>query len=262
MTNHAVRKVVEPAGTCVGLAERVSTKARPVPGGSWVSGRAYSGRAELRYANLVLCLLNLALLGALLYSNVLWYRHAATLGEQQWVVFHDAGGQTTARTAGEFRSGPSDEEIRGRAWDLVRWYLEAGTSNYGTAFAEARAMMTPQMQQEFDQAAHARAAELQQLNIYRRLEEGHVRPLERGELPAGMRVEPSRYDVVVTGRLDTYRSDGQGGAAGDGRISTGPVSVYVRVIPQAHRTQQNPTGLLVGAMIMLPPRGGEKGGRK
>src|SRR5215471_6841633 len=115
MRDQMVHNAAGSAVSLVELAVSDSPKHRPTRGGSWIAGRAYSGRAELRYANLVLCLLNLALLGTLLYSNVLWYRHAATLGEQQWVVFHDVGGQTTAHTGGEFRSGPSDEEIRGRA---------------------------------------------------------------------------------------------------------------------------------------------------
>ena len=53
-------------------------------------------------------------------------------------------------TAEEFRTGPSDEEIRNRAWEVIKWILGAGSNNVDTSYNEARKMMTDDMQQEFD----------------------------------------------------------------------------------------------------------------
>lgn len=226
---------------------------KPVSRSGWLEGRAFSGRGELRHANFMLIILNVVLVAGLFYTNFAWYRHAAALAEKQYLVFHDQGGTTTVHSASEFRSGASDEEIRGRAWQVVRWYLEASSTNYQTAFAEARAMMDQSMQRQFDDAVAPRISELKDLNIFRKLENARVRPLEPKDLPAGVRTSPTRYDVVVEGVLDTYRAEGKGRPSlnADSRISTGPVAIWIHLTPLERRTEQNPSGLLVSSMMML-----------
>lgn len=236
-----------------GLRDTRSAKKSDATRPGWLQGRAFSGRGELRYANFILIILNVVLVAGLFYTNFAWYRHAAALAEKQYLVFHDQGGTTTVHSASEFRSGPSDEEIRGRAWQVVRWYLEASSSNYQTAYAEARAMMDQSMQRQFDEAIAPRISELKDLNIFRKLENARVRQLEPKDLPAGVRTSPTRYDVVVEGVLDTYRAEGKTRPSlnADSRISTGPVAIWIHLTPLERRTEQNPSGLVVSSMMML-----------
>jgi hypothetical protein len=223
------------------------------------AGRAFSGNAVLRHTNAVQWIVILALVVAQVYREIKWFNYAAQLSEKQFVVFHDVNGETTMHTAAEFRSGASDHQINNVAWNVVRWYWEAGTKNYATAFAEARALMTPDMQEQFDQTSSSRIDELEKLSIYRKIENAHVRPLEERDLPAGAHVDITRYDVVIEGRLDTYRDNSKGEL-----ISSGPIAVYVHLIPLPQPTDQFPAGLQVAGMAMLdskPPTKGAAEGR-
>jgi hypothetical protein len=216
------------------------------------SGRAWGGRAELRHHNLVLKVITLLLTCLLVYQNYSWRQHANRLADTQWLVFHDRGRETSVATAEEFRTGPSDEEIRNRAWEVIKWILGAGSNNVDTSYAEARKLMTPDMQQEFDSVLGRRREQLRELRIHRRLENALVRPLAEGDLPPESHVQPSRYDMVVTGTLDTYRLDT------NERLATGPFAYHVRLIPLERRTTENPYGLLVAGLseINLPQKQG------
>lgn len=231
------------AGDMRGAQSGPGGRARP-----WdlFAGRAFAGNAVLRHTNAVQWIIILGLIVTQVYREIKWFNYAAQLSEKQFVVFHDVNGETTMHTAAEFRSGASDHQIKNVAWQAVRWYWEAGSKNYETAFAEARALMTPDMQEQFDQAAGARIDELEKLSIYRKIEGARVRPLEASDLPAGARVDLTRYDVVVEGRLDTYRANNKGEL-----ISTGPISVYVHLVPLEQPTDQFPAGLQVAGLMML-----------
>jgi hypothetical protein len=164
------------------------------------------------------------------------------LADGQWLVFHDRGGATSVATAEEFRTGPSDEEIRNRAWEVIKWILGAGSNNVDTSYGEARKMMTDDMQQEFDSVLGRRRQQLKELHIHRRIENAQVRPLTEKDLPPESRVHPSRYDVVVTGTLDTYRLDT------NERLATGPFAYHIRLAPLERRTTENPYGLLIAGL--------------
>jgi hypothetical protein len=215
-----------------------------------VSGRAWGGRAELRHHNLVLKVIVFLLACLLVHQNYSWRHHANRLADTQWLVFHDRGRETSVASAEEFRTGPSDEEIRNRAWEVIKWILGAGSNNVDTSYSEARKLMTPDMQQEFDNALGRRREQLRELRIHRRLEKALVRPLVQEDLPPESHVQPSRYDVVVTGTLDTYRLDT------NERLATGPFAYHVRLIPLERRTTENPYGLLVAGLseINLPQK--------
>lgn len=227
---------------------RDERRARSVKVWDLFAGRAFAGNAVLRYTNTVLILLHIAWVIAFVFVNIKWFNYAAQLSDRQYLVYQvDANGETTIHQAGEFRTGPTDPEIRNTAWKVVSRYWEAGTKNYEIYLAEAREMMTSEMQEQFDQAKDARIDELQRLNIYRKIEGAHVRPLNEDDLPAGTHIEITRYDVVVEGRLDTYREGSRDGE----RISTGPIAVYVHLAPLPNRTDRIPTALQVAGMMML-----------
>ena len=95
------------------------------------SGRAWGGRAELRHHNLLLKVVIFLLACLLIYQSYSWRRHSDSLADGQWLVFHDRGGATSVVTAEEFRTGPSDEEIRNRAWEVIKWILGSGSNAWG-----------------------------------------------------------------------------------------------------------------------------------
>lgn len=216
----------------------------------FASGRAWGGRAELRHHNLVLKVVTFFLACLLVYQNYSWRQHADRLAETQWLVFHDRGGETVGTPAAEFRTGPSDEEIRNRAWEVIKWILGAGSNNVDTSYAEARKMMTPDMQQEFDNALGRRRQQLKELHIHRRIENAQVRPLAEEDLPPGSPIRPTRYDVIVTGTLDTYRTES------NERLATGPFAYHVRLTPLDRRSTENPYGLLIAGLseVSLPQK--------
>lgn len=215
---------------------------------SLLAGRAFSGRAEERHKVAVLQFVVLLLTAALVYSNYAWWKHADRLGEKQYVVFHDQGGRTTVAQASDFQTGPSDAEIQGRAWDVVRWVVGAGSANVDTAFAEAKKLMTPEMRADFERDMESRRQSLRELGIYQRIENGAARQMTESDLPPGSRARLTRYDVIVTGTLDAYRLDT------NERLATGPFAYHVQLVPLDRRTVDNPSGLLVSHMsaIQLP----------
>ncbi len=230
----------------VAVSERVEALKRGTS--SVLAGRAFSGRAEQRHQSVVLQFIILLLMAALIYSNYAWWKHADQISEKQYVVFHDQGGQTTVSSASEFQTGPSDAEIQGRAWDVVRWVAGAGSTNVDTAFAEAKKLMTPEMRAAFARDIDSRRQSLKELGIYQRIENGAARQMQENDLPPGSQARPSRYDVIVTGTLDAYRLDS------NERLATGPFAYHVQLVPMDKRTVDNPSGLLVSHMstIQLP----------
>jgi hypothetical protein len=207
-----------------------------------MAGRSFSGYAELRYHNAMLRFVILVLVVAFAYVNFLWFQHSNKLADQQWIVFHDVNGTTTPGAVAEFRTGPSDEEIRNRAWEVIRWILGAGSSNVDISFAEAKSLMTTEMATEFEAVMGNRRATIKDLRIYKKLEGGRVQPLTEKMLPPGSRLRPTRYDIAVTGVADTYREGTQD------KIATGPFAYHVSLVPLDRRTVENPYGLLVSGI--------------
>ena len=239
-------------------AQSVAAKAKEAKKAGFASGRAWGGRAELRHHNLVLKVVILFLTCLLVYQTHSWRQHADRLAEQQWLVFHDRGGETAVATAEQFRTGPSDEEIKNRAWEVIRWILGAGSNNVETCYGEARKLMTNDMQQEFDNFLGRRRQQIKELHIHRRIENAQVRQLTEADLPTESRIRPTRYDMVVTGTLDTYRLDT------NERLATGPFAYHVRLIPLDRRSTENPYGLLVAGLseISAPQKAAAEGENK
>lgn len=195
---------------------------------SVLAGRAFSGRAEQHHKVVVLEVIILLLVVSLVYSNYAWWKHADRLTEKQYVVFHDQGGHTSVASASDFQTGPSDAEIQGRTWDVVRWVAGAGSTNVETAFAEAKKLMTSEMREDFEREMDSRRQSLKELGIYQRIENGAVRQMQESDLPPGSRAKISRYDVIVTGTLNAYRLDSRE------RLATGPFAYHVQQIGRAH----------------------------
>ncbi|MGH9763832.1 MAG: hypothetical protein ACREDR_18040 [Blastocatellia bacterium] len=233
-------------------AEREPGSAASSPGGhirerlrTATAGRAFSGRAELRYINHFQRVLIYLLVIVLAWSNYAWMQHSNRLGDQQYIVFHDNGGATTAESVAQYRTGPSDEEIRHQAWEVIRWVLGAGSGNADTAFAEAAKLMTSQLKNEFSAEFGSHRGQLKELHIYKQLEDVKVMQLTAEMLPPGAREAPTRYDILVTGTLETYREGTQD------KMATGPFAYRVHLVPLDRRTIENPYGILVSGISQV-----------
>ncbi|KAF0250341.1 MAG: hypothetical protein FD167_252 [bacterium] len=205
-------------------------------------GRAYSGTAQLQQNNLLLTVLIFVGLSYGFWNSYQWRLLATELGYKQWVVFDRSNGVTTPKDARTFQTGASDEEIQAMAWNMTRWVIAASSSNVETAYAEARQFMTSEMRSEFDKSFGEKVDDLKQLGIYRKIENANVRQITEKDLPAGTTVRPSRYDVIVTGDLYTYRESDKD------QLAKGPFAYRLRLVPLNTRSIQNPTALLVNSL--------------
>lgn len=238
------------AGVAVAGAAAGQDGARRARPREYVDRRGYSGNATLRQVNRVLVVVILLLLGANVWLVGKFYQYAVSTWEQQAVVFRVNGKETTVHEMSEFTSGPYEEEIIGKAWDATRWYLEAGTADYETKFAELRRLLSPEFQEKFDRNKPALVEELTAQKIYRKIEGAKPRPLEEGDLPAGAPIKITRYDYVIEGRLDTYRIDGSDTEP----VTTRPFALWVRQKPLDVRTRENPQALEVADMNFIDVR--------
>lgn len=214
-----------------------------------ISMRAYSGRAELRHHNVVLKLIIIALVIALIYNNHSWSKAAGELANKQWVVFHDTGMETIPRLASEYRTGPSDAEIKHKAWDFLRWVATISSNNVDTAFAEVKPMMTKEMATQFEKAMGPKKEEIRQLGAYKIIRDATVRrasEMKPEELPPGL-VDPGPMQVLIYGTLDTYRMQT------NELIATGPFVYLIDLVPTPTRTIENPYGLLVASINKFDP---------
>jgi hypothetical protein len=231
-------------------AEAAKGAGRTARGREWFGKRAFSVRGEQRHVITALVIVCLGLTLLLLATNFIWASAVVSASNKPGPVFHEKCGVTTAHTSDEYTTGPSEPEIDRRAFDLIRLYLEAGSTDFQSRFNEAREFMSDEMKATFDQAAAVRAAELTRLKVYGRLEGTKVRPLTQEDLPAGVEVNITRYDVVVEGRLDLYRE----GEENPKPISSRDFAYYVNFKPLEQRTNDNPYMLVYTGMVEIPPR--------
>ncbi len=220
------------------IVQKDSIKNKP----NFFWGRAYSGIAMVQHNNLVLKVLICLILGHDFWNSYQWRLFSTELSNKQWVVFHEKEGLTTAKDARLFQTGADDEEINAMAWNVTRWIIAAGSSNVEASYAEARQFMTPEMVREFDQSFGEKVKALKELGIYRKIENGSVRQMTEKDLPPGANVKPSRYDVIVSGDLVTYRENDKD------QLAKGQFAYRLRLVPLNRRTITNPSALLVNSI--------------
>lgn len=215
-----------------------------------LSGRAYSGRAELRHHNMVLKVVIVLLILALFYNNQSWSKLATELSQKQWLVFHDTGVETNIALASDYRTGPSDPEIKHVGWDFLRWVATMDSTNVDIAISQVKPMLTKDLSTEFGKAMEPKKEEIRQLGVYKTIENGSVRQLttlKPEELPTGIG-EPTRYQLFISGTLNTFR------VTTKEMIASGPFLYYVELVPIPFRTVDNPYGLLVSKFAKYDPQ--------
>lgn len=222
----------------VAVAQKDSIKTKP----NIFWGRSYSGTGQLEHNNLILIVLMFLGAGYGFWNSYQWRLANTELSYKQWVVFHQKGGVTTPMDARSFQTGAADEEIQAMAWNMTRWIIAAGSSNVEASYAEAKQFMTNEMRSEFDRSFGEKVDTLKQLGIYRKIENASVRQMTEKDLPPGTTAKPSRYDVIVTGDLYTFRESDKD------QLAKGPFAYRLRLVPLPSRTIQNPTALLVKSL--------------
>ncbi|MGH9762350.1 MAG: hypothetical protein ACREDR_35045 [Blastocatellia bacterium] len=221
-------------------------------------GRAFSGRAELRHTNHVLKFVIILLLVSLAWTNYLWLQHADKLSDRQYIVFHDRGGDTSAESVSQYRTGPSDEEIRHQAWEFIRWMLGRDSTNAKLADEEVQKLLTPELRNEYVSAHSGDIPATQRLQQYKKFENVTVGPMTSAMLPPGSRTSISRYDILVSGTLERYS------LASQAKLATGPFGYHVRLVPLDKRSLENPYGLLISGFtdVALTPSQGPSTSQK
>jgi len=210
-------------------------------------GRAYSGRAAWLQNSLALQSIILLLFVTLIWQIYEGQKALSALANRGYVVFHDQCGKTLVGSVADYQTGASDEEIKGTAWDVVRLIVGAGSEDVKKSFDEARMRMTPEMKIEFNASLGQYEQIIKKQNIYIKIENGQVKQLEPNDLPSGSRIKPTRYDVVVSGEVQTYDVPTRA------QIARKSFSFLVSAVPLSRRTIQNPSGLLVKGLKEFTP---------
>lgn len=214
-------------------------------------GKTFTTRGEKRYALTMWQFISVALLCVTLFISYRDGQVMKDLAQQQYTVYEvDKRGNVTMHSAEEYQVGPLAVEIEGRAIDVVRWIVKADSNDVDTSRSEARRTMTEDMSRDFDAKRGEEWAEkIKKLNIYRIIDEINARPLKPEDLPAEERnkVRITKYDVVVYGKVQTYRR-----GTGDW-IDESKFAIHVTLQPQEARTKDNMSALLVDLMSDLDP---------
>ena len=241
--------VADDADIARGL-KRPAVARREAPIMDIMSGRAWAGRAELRHHNMVLKVVVVLLILALFYNNQSWSRVASDLSQKQWLVFHDTGVETSVALASDYRTGPSDPEIKHVGWDFLRWVATMDSTNVDIAIAQVKPMLTKELSIEFGKAMEPKKEEIRSLGVYKTIENASVRQLtslKPEEVPPGIS-EPTRYQLLISGTLNTFR------VTTKEQIAQGAFLYYVELVPIPFRSVENPYGLLVSKFAKYDPQ--------
>ncbi|MBL8192844.1 MAG: hypothetical protein JNM06_03390 [Blastocatellia bacterium] len=222
----------------IALAQKDEVKRRP----NIFWGRSYSGIGQLQHNNLFLKVVIFFILSYGFWNSYQWRLHSTEIGIKQWVVFEKNQGVSSPKDSRLYQTGADNEEIQAMAWNMVRWVIAASSSNVEASYTEARQFMTQEMLTEFDKSFGEKIEALKQLGIYRKIENASVRQMTEKDVPAGSTFRPSRYDVIVSGELYTYRESNKD------LLAKGPFTYRLRLVPLNTRTIQNPSALLVNSL--------------
>ncbi len=202
--------------------------------------RAYSGRAELRHHNQILKLLCVFLIITISYTNYAWYTHSNYLAKQQYVVYEvNPDGKTNRKNSAFYQDGPTDQEIRYVSWQFVKWIVTAGSNDVDRCYIEARNLLHPSVYSKFDEFSSKVKPGIRELKIYRRVPNADSRFMDTSDLTPGSTGQISRYDVIVTGTIESYRVSNN--ELSDKRN----FAFHIRLLPLEARTDANPYALVV-----------------
>jgi hypothetical protein len=213
---------------------------------SW--GNSITGRGELRFHIFSFQIITAAILCFCYWTN---YNNAKTLQDfanNGYTVFQiDPDGRAVAKKAGDFHTPPTSVEIAWISRQIIRDIFAAGSKDVEDSYKDAAHLMTPPMKETF--LSNAKPDEIRALNIYRRLENVTVRRMTEKDLPPGDNIQLTDYDVILTGRVDTYRLQT------NDLLDSGEVAFELHLSPLPERTDEYPNGVLVSSVekVMMKP---------
>ncbi|MEW6738028.1 MAG: hypothetical protein AB1489_42520 [Acidobacteriota bacterium] len=218
-------------------------------GKGFTDGLTILGRNEghRKFHLFISTLMNFLLL-ILCYWSVYSHRQElTTFIDKGFIVYQIDNGQTKALAASDFRYAATDEEIQWLALHVIENIVSAGSNNTKDKYNEAMKWMGADTRTEFEKilASPERINELKELGIDRKFEGGEARFLTEKDLASDNQQQLTRFDVVVTGRVDTYRE-------GTNQLLTSNTVAYrVKLKPVSRRSKRYPSALVVETINKL-----------
>jgi hypothetical protein len=203
--------------------------------------RSYSGRAELRHHNQILKIIIVLQVIMFCYGQYAWVKHSNYLAEKRTAVIEvDANGKAVTKSLESYQPRePLEQEIKYQGGMFIYWLQSAGSADIDRCFVEARRMAHTSLTPKLDEIIEKVTPGIKELRIYRRIENLKVKTLETSDLETPTMGEFSRYDVLVTGDVLSYRL--QNNELSDKRA----FAYHVRLVPLSERSDWNPSALLV-----------------
>jgi hypothetical protein len=203
--------------------------------------RSYSGRAELRHHNQILKIVIVLMVIMFCYGQYAWVKHSNYLAQKQYVVIEvGPDGKTVTKYSEMYQPRePLEQEIKYQGGMFIYWLQSAGSADIDRCFVEAKRMTHNNLIPKLDEIIAKVTPGIKELRIYRRIENLKVKTLETSDLATATMGQFSRYDVLVTGDVLSYRI--QNNELSDKRA----FAYHVRLVPLAERSDWNPSALLV-----------------
>ncbi len=203
--------------------------------------RSYSGRAELRHHNQILKIVIVLLVILFCYGQYAWAKHSNYLAQKQYVVIEvGPDGKTVTKHSEMYQPRePLEQEIKYQGGMFIYWLQSAGSADIDRCFVEARRIAHTTLTPKLDEIIEKVTPGIKELRIYRRIENLKVKTLETSDLATATMGQFSRYDVLVTGDVLSYRL--QNNEISDKRS----FAYHVRLVPLSERSDWNPSALLV-----------------
>ena len=203
--------------------------------------RSYSGRAELRHHNQILKIVIVLLVILFCYGQYAWAKHSNYLAQKQYVVIEvGPDGKTVTKHSEMYQPRePLEQEIKYQGGMFIYWLQSAGSADIDRCFVEARRIAHTTLTPKLDEIIEKVTPGIKELRIYRRIENLKVKTLETSDLATATMGQFSRYDVLVTGNVLSYRL--QNNEISDKRS----FAYHVRLVPLSERSDWNPSALLV-----------------
>jgi hypothetical protein len=218
---------------------------------------SFSGRAELRQTNNVLVVVVFCLLVGMLWQDCNYRSGYYEISKGQWmVVKENCSGETSLSSATDYQSGPDEMTVKSIAVNVVKLVQEAGTESIDNNFSQVRKLLTDAALKKFDDAAQKQKEDLKDLkesrnlSIYRKIPPNDlfVRPITEKDFPPGAKINLTKFDIAVYGKVVTYDS------ATNMQITVDDFFFYIRTSPLENRTVENIWGLKIESITPLNPK--------
>jgi hypothetical protein len=218
---------------------------------------SFSGRAELRHTNNILVIIIFTLFVALFWQDCNYRSGYYEISKGQWMVVKEScNGETSLRAATDYQSGPDELTVKSIAVNAVKLFQEAGTETADENFLQIRKLLTDAALKKFDDVTQKLKEDLndlkesRNLSIYRKIPPNdlYVRPITEKDFPPGAKINLTKFDVAVYGKVVTYDS------STNMQIMVNDFFFYIRTSPLENRSVEKIWGLRIESITPLNPK--------